>query len=68
MSRKEEIKTILSVLCTVAFIAFCIWLGSKNGFGAQCKKAGYEGAQLELCINRRVKGGPIYEENIGRME
>lgn len=52
------------VLFIVGCIYFAIaWYGKNYGFGAQCEGAGYTGAAFERCVDRRVNGGPVYEEN-----
>ena len=43
----------------------CAWYGINFGFGAQCDRAGYTGAEKEACVIRINSGGPVYIENIG---
>jgi hypothetical protein len=47
-------------------IAYVIYMACTQSFGVRCGKV-YKEAALERCIDRMVKGGPLYEENIGRM-
>lgn len=65
---KQTIISIVAVLAILGGIAMLITLFvTTQSFGVKCTKAGYKGAAHELCVNRGANGGPIYEENIGRL-
>lgn len=53
--------TALTAILVIAVVL------SGGTFGQRCEAAGYEGAALERCVARVSDGGPIYEENIGRL-
>lgn len=59
-------KKLHPVYFSIVFILVLFAYGYFNGFGAQCERAGYTGAQHEACVMRRAEGGPVYEENIGK--
>ena len=54
------------ILCVmvVLILLFPILGGSGGTFSGRCTEAGYEGAELELCIKRVKEGLPVYKENI----
>lgn len=65
---KQAIISIFIVLAIIGGITMLItFFVATQSFGVKCTKAGYEGAAHERCVNRAANGGPIYEENIGRM-
>lgn len=57
--------TLLIIVMLVAGLAF---IGSTQGFSARCAKV-YERntAAHELCVARTSQGGPVFEENIGKI-
>lgn len=50
-------------------LAYCVFMSLTQSFHARCEKAGYEPntAAFERCIDRTSNGGPVFEENIGRL-
>lgn len=51
-------------LLIVLTLGCIFYMVANHSFGAKCKRAGYEEAKFELCVNRVSQGGPVYEENI----
>lgn len=52
----------------ISFLALSVIIGLMvhfASFHSRCEKAGYEHAELEACVKRASKGGPVYKENIG---
>jgi len=60
-------KDLVTGLILLLVLFGVVFYGVNYGFGAQCEKAGYTDANLEKCIQRRVDGGPVYEENINKI-
>jgi len=60
----KHLYIILTII--VVIITSFIFIGITQGAGAQCKRAGYTGADLELCIKRASTGGQVYAENINK--
>lgn len=54
----------LPVLMLLGVVASCVAHGGT--FGQRCARI-YQDAALERCIDRLSAGGPLYEENIGKM-
>jgi len=50
-------------------IAYCVFMSMTHSFAARCENAGYapNTAIYERCVARASDGGPIFEENIGRI-
>ena len=49
-------------------IAYCMYMGGVHGFGARCARVYNENtAVYERCVARVSEGGPVFEENIGKM-
>lgn len=57
-----------SIIFVILLFAGMTLFGANFGFGAQCTKAGYVGADHELCVKRASKGGPIYVENVEKLD
>lgn len=57
----EFIITIVGIIIVSIFIGLMM----HASFHSRCEKAGYEHAELEACVKRASKGGPVYKENIG---
>jgi len=64
-----EMKKIMVIAFVLAslFGAPLLVIASGWTFGQRCSKL-YQDAQFELCINRLVNGGPLYEQNIGKLK
>jgi hypothetical protein len=49
-------------------LCYCIYMATNHSFGARCARVYEENtAQFELCVDRTSQGGPVFEENIGKM-
>lgn len=55
---------VILIIMGVLIFFFLVLGGSGNTFSGRCTEAGYEGAELELCIKRVKEGLPVYKENI----
>lgn len=55
------------IFAILLFVGVALF-GANFGFGAQCTKAGYVGAEHELCVKRASNGGPIYVENVEKWD
>ena len=67
LSKDELWFSAFGILVCVAgvVITLSIIVAASGGtFGGRCSKAGYEGAEFELCIKRLKEGLPVYKENI----
>lgn len=62
----DEVLGLMSGLVIALFIVGLIIFPISFGitFHERCKAAGYEAAELELCIRRVRDGGPVYKENL----
>jgi len=61
---KQDMAMALLIISLSAIVGVLSFVVGGSTFGERCKKAGYSGAQFELCVKRAASGGPVYEENI----
>ena len=53
------------IFCVILIVVLYVNI-TFNSFGARCEKAGYENAELELCVKRAKSGGPVHLENVDK--
>lgn len=56
------------MLVLILTITYCVYMGMNHSFDARCARV-YDRntAAHELCVARTEQGGPVFEENIGKM-